>query len=279
MKTFVKPDDPERSIASQCDLLGLPRSTFYSRPCPVKEKDLEIMRKIDELFMEWPCYGARRMSKMLNTAGFIIGRLHTGTLMKLMGISPVYLKILTSKPCPGHKIYPYLLRGVPITHVNQVWSMDITYIRLKRGFVYLVAVIDWYSRYVLSWRISTTMESSFCCDALREALAKYGNPEISNTDQGVQFTSEGFTGILKDAKVKISMDGRGRALDNVFIERLWWSVKYEEVYLTEYGNVDECQTGIDTYLKRYNEKRIHSKLNYQTPAHVYFEGCRKLKTA
>lgn len=279
MRSFVSPDDPDRSIAYQCDLLGLPRSSFYSQPSPVKEQDLEIMWKIDELFMEWPYYGARRMKVELNKAGFRIGRLHTGTLMKRMGISPVYLKRLTSKPCPGHKIYPYLLCGVPITRVNQVWSADITYIRLKRGFVYLVAIIDWYSRYVLAWRICTTLESAFCCAALREALAKYGHPEIFNTDQGAQFTSEEFTGILKDAKVQISMDGRGRALDNVFIERLWWSVKYEEVYLNEYESVEECRTRIGAYLNRYNEKRIHSSLNYRIPAHIYFEGCKKLPVA
>jgi len=272
IRSFVDTSDPERHIDYQCQLLGLPRSTYYYRHCPIKAEDLKAMNQIDEIFMTFPYYGARRMSHALKRKGFDIGRLHTGTLMKRMGISPVYLKRLTSKPHPGHKIYPYLLRGMAITRVNQVWSADITYIRLKRGFVYLVAVIDWFSRYVLSWRLCTTLESAFCCAALQEAMAKYGCPDIFNTDQGAQFTGDDFTGILSHAEIKISMDGRGRALDNVFIERLWWSLKYEEVYLNEYSDVDECRARIGVYFKRYNEERLHQSLDYQTPAEIYFSG-------
>jgi putative transposase len=278
-KTFVDPTHPEFDIKHQCDLLELSRSTYYYHPLPIKEADLKVMNRIDMLFLKFPCYGARRMSQQLKREGIQIGRLHTGTLMKVMGIAPVYLKRLTSKPHPGHKIYPYLLRGVPITHKNHVWSADITYIRLKHGFVYLVAVMDWFSRQVLSWRLSTTLESAFCCAALQEAMANYGQPDIFNTDQGAQFTGDDFTGILKDAGIQISMDGRGRALDNVYIERLWWSLKYEEVYLTEYASVSECRERIGAYFKLYNEERIHRSLGYHTPAEAYFGISREFTEA
>ncbi len=267
-RTFIMPNDIN-SISQQCSLLDLPRSTYYYQPKPVTERDLKIMNVMDEIYMRFPYYGARKMSRALKRRGYKVGRKHAGTLMARMGISAVIPKKSLSKPHPDHKKYPYLLKGFKITRPNQVYSADITYIRLKQGFVYLTAIIDWYSRYVISWRLSTTLDSNFCCEALNEAL-NHGHPEIFNTDQGAQFTCHDFTDILKNAKVKISMDGRGRALDNVFVERLWRSLKYEEVYRTEYYDVSDCYRSIKEYFRKYNQERLHEALGYRTPEEVHF---------
>lgn len=263
------------SLVKQCDLLNLARSTYYYEPVPISDEDLNIMGEIDKIYMEFPYYGARKMSKELKRRDLDVGRKHAGTLMKKMGISALYQKKNTSKPHPGHKKYPYLLREMKITKPNQVWCADITYIKLKQGFVYLVAIMDWYSRYVLSWRLSTTMDGHFCCEALQEAMTLYGKPEIFNTDQGSQFTGDDFTGILEDSKIKISMDGRGRWLDNVFIERLWRNLKYEDIYRMDYCSIIECRSGIRRYFEKYNNRRLHEALGYQTPAEYYFEKAIK----
>jgi len=261
-------EKPKMSIVRQCRILDLSRSTLYYEPRPISDKDQELMRLIDAIYTEQPYYGARRIAHDLRTQGIEVGRLHVGTLMKKMGIEAIYPKRSLSRPNPNHVKYPYLLRNMAIVRVNQVWSTDITYIRLSQGFVYLVAVIDWYSRAVLSWRLSNTLEGSFCRETLQEALAK-GTPEIFNTDQGSQFTDERFIQILKDRGISISMDGRGRALDNVFVERLWRTVKYEEVYLHAYLSVNECRQGLARFFERYNYKRPHQSLKYQTPWSVY----------
>jgi len=268
-RTFIMPDDDIYSISYQCGLLKLPRSTYYYQPKPLSERDLKIMRALDEIYMDFPYYGARKMMRALKRKGYSIGRKHTGTLMARMGISAIMPKKSLSKPHPDHKKYPYLLKGFKITRPNQVWSADITYIRLKQGFVYLVAIMDWYSRYVISWRLSTTLDSLFCCEALQEALG-YGCPEIFNTDQGAQFTSMDFTGILNEKEIQISMDSRGRALDNVFIERLWRNLKYEEVYRTEYIDVADCYHCIKEYFRKYNQERLHQSLDYRTPEEVHY---------
>lgn len=256
------------SVRKQCELLDLNRSSFYYEPAPISPEDLAIMNKIDEIYTDYPFYGARRMSRELKGLGFSIGRKHTGRLMRSMGLEAVIPKKNTSKPHPDHPVYPYLLRDAEITHANQVWSMDITYIRLKKGFVYLAVVMDWKSRYVLSWKISNTLTSDFCVEALKEAL-DYGTPEIFNTDQGSQFTSDDFVNVLKEHKIQISMDGRGRALDNIFVERLWRSVKYENVYLKGYETIPEAEAGLKEYFDFYNLKRRHQSLDYKTPWLVY----------
>jgi putative transposase len=229
------------------------------------------MRRIDELYTEWPYYGSRRITHELNQQGWKINRKRVQRLMQRLGLEAIYPKPRLSTPAAGHKIYPYLLRGVKISRPDQVWSTDITYIRLHGGFIYLVAVIDWYSRYVLSWEVSVNLDTSFCISALEWAL-KDASPEIFNTDQGSQFTSEDFTTILKDRAIQISMDGRGRALDNVFVERLWRSVKWEEVYLKDYSGVEEAIKSLARYFQHYNHRRPHQALGYKTPADVYFEG-------
>ena len=256
------------SVRRQCELLNLSRSGFYYEPLPISAEDQTIMNQIDEIYLKYPFYGARRMSRELKGFGFYVGRKRTGSLMNLMGLEAVFPRKNTSKPNPHHLIYPYLLRGVEVSRTNQVWSMDITYIRLARGFVYLAAVIDWKSRYVLSWKLSNTLTSDFCIEALKEALS-YGTPEIFNTDQGSQFTSAEFTQELKDRGIQISMDGRGRALDNIFVERLWRSVKYENVYLNCYETILETQAGLKEYFEFYNVKRRHQSLDYKTPWLVY----------
>ena len=228
------------------------------------------MRRIDELHLEYPFMGSRLLRDMLNREGIGIGRRHVATLMRHMGIEAIYRRPNTSKPSPGHKIYPYLLRGLKVDHPNQVWAMDITYIPMARGFVYLAAVVDWFSRRVLAWRLSITMEATFCIEAVEEALAKYGRPEIFNTDQGSQFTSVGFTGVLLNNAIAISMDGKGSWRDNVFVERIWKSVKYEEVYLKAYASVGEARTSIGRYLDFYNCRRPHSSLDRKTPDEAYF---------
>ena len=262
--------DHELSIARQAKALGVARSSVYYKPRPVSAEDLKLMRRLDELHLEHPFAGARMLRDLLRREGVAVGRRHVATLMKRMGIEAIYRRPNTSKPAPGHKIYPYLLRGVKIERPNQVWATDISYIPMRRGFVYLAAVVDVFRRRVLAHRVSITMEAAFCVEALKEALAKHGKPEIFNTDQGSQFTSLDFTGVLLDAKVAISMDGKGAWRDNVFVERLWRSVKYEEVYLRAYDSVSEARASIGRYLAFYNERRPHSSLDGRTPDEAYF---------
>ncbi|WP_458380027.1 IS3 family transposase [Sinorhizobium medicae] len=253
------------SVVRQAKLLGFSRGSVYYSPRPVSDGDLALMRRIDELHLDYPFAGSRMLQGLLKVEGLQAGRLHVATLMKKMGIEAIYRRPNTSKPAPGHKVYPYLLRKLAVTRPNQVWAMDLTYIPMARGFVYLCAVVDWFSRRVLSWRLSITMETAFCIEAVEEALARYGKPDIFNTDQGSQFTSVDFTAVLKKAETAISMDGKGAWRDNVFVERLWRSIKYEEVYLHAYKTVSEARVGIGRYLTFYNTRRPHSSLDRQTP--------------
>lgn len=258
------------SIQRQCELLGVSRSGVYYERVGESEENLGLMRLIDEQYTKTPFYGSRRMAAWLGREGFGVNRKRVARLMRKMGLHAIYPGPKTSKQGVGHKIYPYLLRDVPIKRVNQVWSTDITYIRLSGGFIYLVAVMDWFSRYVLSWEVSVTMDTHFCISALEWALGSGGGkPEIFNTDQGSQFTSLDFTGRLDEEGIRISMDGRGRALDNVFVERLWRSVKYEEVYLKDYQSVEDAIIGLGAYFKLYNYERPHQSLGYATPWEVY----------
>ena len=268
---LVDHDDPEVPVVTQCRLLKVARSTLYYRPVPVSADDLAVMRRMDELHLTWPFYGSRRMAAVLRREGWAVNRKRAKRLMRVMGIEAIYQKPNTSKGHPDHKVYPYLLRGLAIDRPNQVWCADITYIPMAKGFVYLVAVMDWFSRRVLSWRVSITMETDFCVEALTEAMERYGQPEIFNTDQGVQFTSASFIDELADRGVRISMDGKGRYLDNIFIERLWRSLKYEEVYLKAYGSVAEARRNLGEWLAFYNDVRPHQSLDYRTPREV-FEG-------
>ena len=258
------------SVTKQAEAAGLARSTVYYLPRPASGADLELMRQLDELHLEFPFAGARMLSRLLAARGSRIGRRHVKTLMRRMGIEALYRRPRTTKPEPGHKVYPYLLRGLEIVRPNQVWAMDITYIPMAKGFVYLAVVLDWFSRRVLSWRLSITMEASFCVAALEEALAKYGKPEIFNTDQGSQFTGAAFTGVLANNGIAISMDGKGAWRDNVFVERLWRTVKYEEVYLHAYESVTEARASIGRYLDCYNRRRPHSSLDGMTPDQAYY---------
>ncbi len=257
-------------VAKQCRTLELPRSSVYYLPRQVLPSDLVLMRRIDELHLEYPFAGARMLMSMLRREGHKIGRRHTSTLMKKMGINALYCKPNTSKRHPAHKVYPYLLRNIKIERPNHVWAADITYIPMKRGFVYLFVVMDWATRKVLSWRLSNTLSTDFCIDAVREAFGLHGTPEIFNTDQGSQFTSVEFTDLLKEKGIAISMDGRGCWRDNVFVERLWRSIKYEEVYLHAYESVSEARRGLERYLTFYNHHRPHSKLDRSTPDEIYF---------
>jgi len=259
-------------VARQARKLGISRGSVYYLPKPVSPTDLAIMRRIDELHLELPFAGSRMLRDLLRQEGIEIGRQHVATLMKKMAIEAIYRRPNTSKPAPGHKIYPYLLRKLPIVRPNQVWATDISYIPMAKGFVYLVAIVDWFSRKVLAWRVSITMEADFCVEALEEALARYGKPEIFNTDQGSQFTSMAFTSVLLREKIAISMDGRGAWRDNVIVERLWRSVKYEEVYLHAYGAVSEARSSIGRYLSFYNERRPHSSLGAKAPDQAYFDN-------
>jgi len=258
-------------MVRQCELAGVSRATVYARriPKPTCASDLELLRLIDEQYTRRPFYGSRKMVTFLQTLGHPVNRKRVQRLMRVLGLAGMTPGPHTSRPQPQHKVYPYLLRGVAVTRPNQVWSTDITYLRLAHGFVYLVAVIDWYSRRVLSWRISNTMDTAFCVDCLEEALQRHGNPEIFNTDQGSQFTSDAFTGVLKSRGIAISMDGRGRALDNIFVERLWRSVKYEDVYLKGYRNAMELMIGLAEYFVFYNGERPHQSLCNLTPNTVY----------
>ena len=262
--------DHDLPITRQARVLSISRGSVYYKPRPVSPEDLRVMRRIDELHLERPFAGARMMRDFLNREGVSIGRRHVATLMKRMGIEAIYRRPNTSKPAPGHKIYPYLLRGAKVERPNQVWATDITYIPMARGFVYLVAVIDWFTRRVLSHRVSITMEADFCVEALEEAIGKYGRPSIFNTDQGSQFTSEAFIGVLTKNAIAISMDGKGSWRDNVFVERLWRSVKYEEVYLKAYDSVGEARASLGRYLDFYNRNRPHSSLDRRTPDEAYF---------
>jgi putative transposase len=260
----------ELSITRQATALGISRSIVYYLPQPVSATDLLLMRRIDELHLDYPFAGSRMLQKLLKREGFETGRLHVRTLMKRMGMAALYRKPRTSTPGDGHKVYPYLLRNLAVTRPNQVWATDLTYIPMARGFCYLIAVIDWFTRKVLSWRLSITMDAAPCIEALEEALARYGKPEIFNSDQGSQFTSHDFTKVLLDQKIQISMDGKGAWRDNVFVERLWRSVKYEEVYLKAYESVREARASIGNYLEFYNQKRPHSSLDDRTPDEAYF---------
>jgi putative transposase len=257
-------------LRRQAELLRLSCSTLYYEPRPVPAADLVIMRRIDALHLDYPFAGSRMLRDLLRGEGVAIGRERVTTMMRCMGIDALYCKPNTSKSAPGHKIYPYLLRDLAVERPNQVWAMDITYIPMARGFVYLAAVVDWFSRRVLAWRLSITMEVDFCIDAVEAALARHGRPEIFNTDQGSQFTSAAFTGLLLKNDVAISMDGRGAWRDNVFVERLWRSVKYEEVYLRAYDSVGEARSSLGLYLDFYNSKRPHSSLDAKTPDHAYY---------
>ena len=257
-------------ITKQAAALNISRGSVYYLPRPVSAADLALMRRIDELHLELPFAGSRLLRDLLAAEGSTIGRRHVTTLMKRMGIEALSRRPRTTKREPGHKIYPYLLRGAAITRPNQVWAMDITYIPMARGFVYLAVVLDWFSRRVLSWRVSITMEAAFCVETLEEALAKHGKPEIFNTDQGSQFTGAAFTGLLIKNGIAISMDGKGAWRDNVFVERLWRTVKYEEVYLRAYDSVSEARTSIGRYLDFYNGRRPHSSLDRRTPDQAYF---------
>jgi putative transposase len=266
---LIEPDHPHISIARQCDLVGLSRSSYYYMSEGETAENLRFMRLLDEQYTRTPFYGVRRMTVWLRQQGYPVNSKRVARLLHTMGLETIYPKPRLSQPHPEHRVYPYLLRGVPITRVNQVWSTDITYIRLHAGFVYLVAVMDWFSRYVLSWAVSITMDVRFCLEALEQALGM-ATPDIFNSDQGSQFTSADFTGRLETAGIKISMDGRGRALDNVFVERLWRTVKYEEVYLKDYGTPREAIQGLEGFFQLYNRQRPHQALGYQTPATVYF---------
>jgi putative transposase len=259
------------ALTKQAALLGISRGSVYYEPMPVSPEDLALMRRMDELHLEFPFAGARMLRDLLAAEGSKIGRRHITTLMQRMGIEAIYRRPNTSKPAPGHRIYPYLLRGLTIDRPNHVWAIDITYIPMARGFLYLAVVMDWCARRILAWRLSNTMEASFCVDAVEEALAKYGCPRIFNTDQGSQFTSTEFTSVLTKNDVAISMDGKGAWRDNVFVERFWRTVKYEEVYLRAYDNVSEARQSIGRYLDFYNARRPHAALDRRTPDQVYFD--------
>jgi putative transposase len=266
-------------LSRQAEALGISRGSVYYAPRPVSASDLALMRRMDELHLDYPFAGSRMLRDLLLAEGFTVGRLHVSTLMKRMGIEALYRKPNTSKPAPGHQIYPYLLRKLPVTRSNQVWAMDITYLPMARGFVYLAAVVDWFSRRVLAWRLSITLEAAFCIEAVEEALARYGRPEIFNTDQGSQFTSTAFTDVLLKNEIAISMDGKGAWRDNVFVERLWRSIKYEEVYLRAYDSVSEARSSIGRYLTLYNGQRPHSSLDRKTPDQAYFDPLPQLAAA
>lgn len=267
---MIEPEHAELSISQQCQLLGLARSSYYYQPVSESEENLLLMRLLDEQYTRTPFYGTRKMTAWLNAQGYPVERKRVRRLLRLMGLEAIYPKPKISIPGVVEQRYPYLLRGMSIDRCNQVWSCDITYIRLARGFIYLMAIMDWFSRYVLSWEVSITLDTNFCVEALDGAL-RSGKPEIFNTDQGVQFTSHEFIQRLKTADVKISWDGRGRALDNIFVERLWRSVKYEEVYLKDYQTVPEAVSSLRDYFTFYNHERFHQALDYQTPAQVYLK--------
>ncbi len=266
---MVSRPHPHFSVVAQCALLKVPRSTLYYRPKPISDETLALMRRIDEIYTKWPFYGARKMVAELRGEGFAVNRKRVRRLMRLMAVEAIYQKPNTSRKHPDHKTYPYLLKGLTIDHANHVWCADISYIPMAKGFVYLVAVMDWFSRRVLAWRLSITMETDFCVAALQEAMDRYGKPQIFNTDQGVQFTAAAFIEQLEAGGIQVSMDGKGRYLDNIFIERLWRSLKYEEVFTKAYASVAEARLGIGSWLRFYNDERKHQALGYRTPSEIY----------
>jgi putative transposase len=266
-------------LTHQGRILELSRSSLYYEAVPISNRDLELMRLIDEIHLKHPFMGSRSIRDQVQDMGHKVGRQHVSTLMKKMGIAAMYRKPRLSKPHPDHKVYPYMLSNLDISRANQVWAADITYIPMARGFCYLVAIMDWASRKVMAWRLSNTLDASFCVEALQEALARYGTPEIFNTDQGSQFTSEAFVGILESHSINISMDGKGRWLDNVFIERLWWSVKYQDVYLKAYSSIPEARKGLRDYFEFYNGKRRHQSLDRRTPDDVYWSTLPQIQVA
>jgi len=274
----VEPDHPQISLRRQCELLGLNRSTLYYTPVGASELNLRLMRLIDEQYTRTPFYGWLRMTAYLCRQGLPVNHKRVQRLMRLMGLAAIYPKPKLTQPDGRAQVYPYLLRGLAITGVNQVWSRDITYVRMAHGFMYLVAIIDWFSRYVLTWQLSNTLDGQFCLDALQIAL-RQSQPTIFNTDQGVQFTAQAFTNTLEATGVRVSMDGRGRALDNIFVERLWRSVKYEDIYLRDYQTVPELAAGLGRYFRFYNQERPHQSLAYRTPAEVHFAGSAEHATA
>jgi len=273
--------DPEHALplSQQSRILELSRSSLYYEAMPTSKRDVELILLIDEIHLKYPFYGIRRIRNELRDLGYEIGRSHVGTLMKKMGIRALYPKPRLSKPNPEHKIYPYLLRGLEITRANHVWATDITYIPMAKGFCYLVAIMDWASRRVLAWRLSNTLDAFFCTEALEEAIRKYGTPEIFNTDQGSQFTSDAFTGILTSNGISISMDGKGRWVDNVYVERLWRSVKYEDIHLKAYGSITEARRGLADYFEFYNNRRRHQGLDDMTPNEVYWTTLPQMQVA
>jgi len=266
-REMVDRQHPALSALRQCALMGISRSSVYYRPRAPSQKDLAIMKQIDQQYLATPFYGSRRMKVWLGKQGRWVNRKRVQRLMRNMGLQAIYRRPRTSQPGPGHKVYPYLLGGMEISRPNQVWAADITYIPMAKGFLYLVAIMDWYSRYVVAWRLSNTMDADFCVEALEEALGK-GRPAVFNTDQGSQFTGEGFTGLLERHGVRISMDGKGRYSDNIIVERLWRTVKYEEVYLKAYSNGREAKDGLEAYFHFYNNQRPHQALGYRAPAEV-----------
>jgi putative transposase len=266
---MIEPNHPTLSLRRQCELVGLNRSTLYYRPAQESAYNLLLMRLLDEQYLRTPFYGWPRMTAYLRRQGYAVNGKRVRRLLQKMGLQAIYPKPKTTHAAKEHRIYPYLLRGLAITQPNQVWSADITYVPMPRGYMYLVAVMDWFSRYVLSWQLSNTLDGGFCLDALQQALL-VGKPAIFNTDQGAQFTADAFTGCLTTAEIRISMDGRGRALDNIFIERLWRSVKYEDIYIHNYASVPALEDGLDRYFHLYNHERLHESLAYATPAEVFF---------
>lgn len=266
-------------ISKQAKAVGISRGSVYYLPQPVSDFDQELMKRIDRLHLDYPFAGSRMLRDLLRQEGYRIGRKHVATLMKRMGVEALYRKPRTTKPGVGHKIYPYLLRHMAVTRPNQVWAMDITYIPMARGFVYLVAVVDWFTRRVLSWKVSITMDVHFCLEAVEDAIAQYGTPEIMNTDQGSQFSSQAFTGLIKENGIRTSMDGKGSWRDNVFVERLWRSVKYEDIYLRAYESATAVRTGLKRYFNFYNSRRPHSSLDGRTPDQVYFSMLSQTQAA
>jgi putative transposase len=275
---MIEREHPQLTVLRQCELLELPRSSYYRQPTPESDENLELMRVIDETYLAYPFFGSRQMRDWLRLQGHRVNRKRVQRLMRQLGLEAIYRKPNTSAPHPEHRVYPYLLKKLGIDRPNQVWATDITYVPIQGGFAYLCAVIDWHTRRVLTWELSNTLDATFCTQAVRRALAEFGTPEIFNTDQGCQFTSAEFTQPLLAAGVKLSMDGKGRCLDNVFVERLWRTVKYEEIYLKSYTSLIEAHAQLDTYFKFYNEQRPHSQLGRRPPAHVY-RDCLQRKAA
>jgi putative transposase len=266
---MIEPKHPKLTVSRQCELLELPRSSYYRQPTPERDENLELMRVIDETYLAHPFFGSRQMRDWLRLQGYRVNRKRVQRLMRQLGLEAIYRKPNTSAPHPEHRIYPYLLKKLVIDRPNQVWATDITYVPIQGGFAYLCAVIDWHTRRVLAWALSNTLDATFCVQAVRRAMAEFGTPEIFNTDQGCQFTSAEFTQPLLAAGVKLSMDGKGRCLDNVFVERLWRTVKYEEIYLKSYTSLIDAHAQLDAYFTFYNEQRPHSQLGRRPPAHVY----------